>query len=170
MEFNKLCLTRESVRDYSSRPVEQEKLDAVLEAARLAPTACNKQPFKFFVLKSEEALAKAAESAARFAWVKSAPVVILGCIDHSQEWVRRYDGKQHGIVDISIASEHICLAAAEQGLGTCWICSFDTALCAQIFGLPENLEPAVIIPIGYANYVGKRQKERKPLSEIVEIL
>lgn len=186
-----ICRTRESVRDFAPLPVEAEKLQAVLEAARLAPSACNRQPWKFFVLQSEAARAKAAELVAKFPWIAGAPVIIVCCIDHSQEWVRRYDGKPHGIVDIAIAAEHICLAAAEQGLGTCWVCSFDVSAfkaafakefaAAQGTSVPalthaesaamiNDLEPAVLIPLGYPAYDGPREKSRKALEEIVEVL
>jgi nitroreductase len=170
MNLIDLSLQRESVRDYKSTPVEEEKLNMVLEAARLAPSACNKQPWKFYVCKSEQALDKIATCAERFTWLRGAPVVILCCVDHSQEWVRRADKKSHGNIDIAIAVEHICLAATEQGLGTCWICAFDAAKCKEIFELDENLEPAVIIPLGYPNYEGVRDKIRKDMSDIVEIL
>lgn len=97
-----------------------------------------------------------------------APLGILCCIDHSQEWVRPADSKQHGTIDIAIAAEHICLAAAEQGLGSCWICNFDVDKASGLFDLPDNLEPAVLIPIGNSATESIREKSRKDLSEIVE--
>lgn len=169
MKLSELSLIRESVRDYSSRSVEADKLNEVLEAARLAPSACNRQPWKFLVLKSDEARAKAAAAVGKFEWMAGAPVIIVGCVDHSQEWVRGYDGKPHGDIDVAIAAEHICLAAAQQGLGTCWICSFDAKAFASAFNLPGNLEPVVILPLGYPAYEGQRPKQRKALEEIVEI-
>lgn len=169
MRFLDLCITRESVRGYKSAPVEKEKLDYVLEATRLAPSACNRQPWKFLVLKSAEALEKAAQCYDRD-WFKTAPLAILCCIDHSQEWVRPADGRQHGTIDIAIAAEHICLAAAEQGLGSYWICNFDADKASGLFNLPENLEPAVLIPIGYSATENTRDKSRKALSEIAETL
>jgi len=168
MDFNTLCNNRASVREYANTPIEEEKLAAVLEAARLAPSACNKQPWKFFVLKSEEAIEKAA-SCHQFSWCKTAPVTILCCIDHSREWIRPYDEKRHGNIDLAIAVEHICLAATEQGLGTCWICYFDAKLCKEKFELPEHLEPAVMIPIGYPKVEGT-PKKRTSISNIVEVL
>lgn len=169
MTFLEICKARESVRKYTSAPVEKEKLEYILESVRLAPSACNRQPWKFFVLESAEALEKAAQCYARD-WFRTAPLAILCCIDHSQEWVRPADGKQHGIVDIAIAAEHICLAAAEQGLGSCWICNFDVDKAAGLFDLPDNLEPAVLIPVGYSASVDLREKSRKSLPEIVETL
>ena len=87
---------------------------------------------------------------------------IVSC---DEEWVRA-DGKRHGDIDIAIAVEHLCLAATEQGLGTCWVCNFDAALCKQLFGMGDNEEPAVLIPLGYAADEPK-EKRRKALGEIV---
>lgn len=168
MTINEICNIRESVRDYSSAPVEAEKLSYVLEAARLAPSACNRQPYKMLVLESEEAKARMNAIVSRFSWTQGAPLLILICADHSQEWVRSTDGKQHGDIDCAIAAEHICLAAAEQGLGTCWICSFDAKATAAALDLPENLEPVILLPLGYPNYEGQRAKTRKSIDEFVE--
>lgn len=167
MTFKDICMTRESVRGYKDTPVEAEKLDYILEAVRVAPSACNRQPWKFLVLESADALSRAAQCYDRD-WFKTAPMAILCCIDHSQEWVRPSDSKAHGTIDIAIAAEHICLAAAEQGLGTCWICNFDVHEASKLFALPDNLEPAVLIPLGYSASADLREKSRKPLSEIIE--
>ena len=169
MKLLDICKVRESVRGYRTTPVEEEKLDYILETVRIAPSACNRQPWKFFVLKSADALAKAAQCYDRD-WFKTAPLAILCCIDHSQEWVRACDSKQHGTVDIAIAAEHICLAAAEQGLGSCWICNFNVDKASGLFDLPDDLEPAVLIPIGYSAAEGVRAKSRKEISEIIEVL
>ena len=91
---------------------------------------------------------------------------IIASILHDEEWVRS-DGKKHGNIDIAIAVEHLCLAATEQGLATCWVCNFDANLCKDQFGLPVNEEPAVIIPLGYAADEMK-PKNRKVIDEIVK--
>lgn len=168
MKISELSLIRESVRDYSSRCIEEEKLNEVLEAARLAPSACNKQPWKFLVLQSDEARNKAAKAVGKFEWMAGAPVIIVCCVDHSVEWVRGYDNKPHGDIDVAIATEHICLAAAAQGLGTCWICSFDAKAFASAFELAPELEPVALIPLGYPAYEGQRPKSRKSLNDIIE--
>jgi len=170
MNLNEICNTRESVRDYATTPIESGKLAYILEAARLAPSACNRQPYRIMVLESPQARAKVGGIVTRFAWIQQAPVQILICVDHSQEWVRSLDGKHHGDIDAAIVAEHICLAATEQGLGTCWICSFDTKAVAEAFSLPENLEPVILLPLGYPGYEGQRAKTRKPLEQIVEKL
>jgi len=94
-----------------------------------------------------------------------APMYVIASILHDEEWVRS-DGKHHGDIDIAIAVEHLCLAATEQGLATCWVCNFDAALCKQLFGLPGNEEPAVVIPLGYADDEPK-EKKRKPIEDII---
>lgn len=86
------------------------------------------------------------------------------CRSYDEEWVRS-DGKHHGDIDIAIAVEHLCLAATEQGLATCWVCNFDAEKCKQFFGLGDNEEPAVLIPIGYAADEPK-EKKRKEIGEI----
>ena len=91
--------------------------------------------------------------------------MIIASILHDEEWVRG-DGKHHGDIDIAIAVEHLCLAATEQSLGTCWVCNFDAELCKSLFGLSENEEPAVLIPLGYPADAPK-DKNRKAIHEIV---
>jgi nitroreductase len=91
---------------------------------------------------------------------------VIASILHDEEWVRA-DGKHHGNIDIAIAVEHLCLAATEQGLATCWVCNFDAILCKELFALPESEEPTVIIPIGYAADEQK-EKKRKPIEDIAK--
>ena len=95
-------------------------------------------------------------------WFATAPVCIIASVLHDEEWVRA-DGKYHG--DIDIAMEHLCLAAAEQGLATCWVCNFDAELCKSLFGLGENEEASVLIPLGYPADEPK-DKKRKSMEEI----
>lgn len=90
----------------------------------------------------------------------------MACTNHDESWHRRADNKDHADIDIAIAVEHLCLAATEQGLGTCWVCNFDAAQCREVLGLSGNLEPAVLIPVGYAEDE-PAEKKRKPLNEIL---
>ena len=163
--FLELVKSRYSCRAYQSINVEKEKLDYILECVRLAPSAVNKQPWLFHIVTNEEDKAKIQQCYARD-WFNSAPMYIVASILHDEEWVRS-DGKHHGNIDIAIAVEHLCLAATEQGLATCWVCNFDAALCKQLFALPENEEPAVIIPLGYAADEMK-QKNRKVMDAILK--
>ena len=121
MNFLELTKRRCSVRKYASRPVETEKLDYILEAARMAPSAVNYQPWCFLVVKSDKGREKIQSCYPR-EWFKQAPCYIVVCGDHAQSW-KRADGKDHMDIDAAIAAEHICLAAAEQGLGSCWVCN-----------------------------------------------
>ena len=99
---------------------------------------------------------------------KTAPCYIIMCADHSVSWKRRIDNKDFADVDVSIATEHICLAATEQGLGTCWVCNFDPAVLKENFSLPEHINPVAIISLGYEQEKLEIEKNRKPLSEIVK--
>lgn len=165
MNFLELVQQRYSCREYdSNRAVEKEKLDYVMECVRLAPSAVNRQPWRFRIV-SDEAVRKQVAQCYRREWLQTAPVYIVASILHDEEWVR-FDGKHHGDIDIAIAVEHLCLAATEQGLGTCWVCNFDAALCKQLLSLPDNEEPAVLIPIGYSKQ-SLPEKKRKAMEEIV---
>lgn len=163
MTFLDLSNSRYSCRDYQPRDIEKEKLDYILQCVRLAPSAVNKQPWLFHIIETEQEKAKIQQCYPRD-WFKTAPTYIIASVLHDQEWVRA-DGKQHGDIDVAIAVEHLCLAATEQGLATCWVCNFDLNLTKQLFNIPNNEEPTVIIPIGYPADQPK-PKTRKPLNEI----
>ena len=165
MSFLELTKKRHSVRKFEDRPVEREKLLQVLEAARNAPSACNIQPWHFIVLTEEKIKSKVAETYPRD-WFKKAPVVIVACGDHSVSW-KRADGKDHCDVDLGIVIEHMALAAADLGLGTCWVCAFDAKRCHEILELPDNLEVIALLPLGYPDEERIPDKNRKPLEEIV---
>ncbi|NLY88194.1 MAG: nitroreductase [Firmicutes bacterium] len=165
MSFLELTKKRYSVRKYKDKPVEKEKILQVLEAARNAPSACNYQPWHFIVLNDEIIKTKVAETYPKD-WFKKAPVVIVACGDHSVSW-KRADGKDHCDVDLAIAIDHMTLAAADLGLGTCWICAFDAKSCHEILELPENLEVIALLPLGYPDDETIPDKKRKSLDEIV---
>ena len=148
MDFLELTKKRYSCRAYQTRDVEREKVDYVMECVRLAPSAVNKQPWRFHIVRKEEDRAGLQQCYSR-EWFKTAPMYIVGTVLHDEEWVRA-DGKRHGDIDVAIAVEHLCLAATEQGLATCWVCNFDAERCRQLLGLSEREEPAVLIPLGYA--------------------
>lgn len=165
MNLLELIKSRYSCRSYLPASVEPEKLDYIMECVRMAPSAVNKQPWRFRIISSEEDKAKLQRCYVR-TWFTSAPMYIIASIAHDEEWVRS-DGKAHGNIDIAIAVEHLCLAAAEQGLGTCWVCNFDALLCKELFNFANNEEPAVLIPIGYPADEPK-PKMRKSITEIVK--
>ena len=119
MDFLELTKKRYSVRSYTSQEVEKEKLDYILECARYAPSAVNKQPWQFIVVQSELQKQKL-QKVYPAKWFVEAPLYIIVCANDSVAWTRQYDNKNHADIDAAITTEHICLAAAEQGLGTCW--------------------------------------------------
>lgn len=164
MDFRELITTRYSVRAYKSEPVEDEKLQQVLNAARLAPTAANRQPFQLIVIHT---VGREAELSRIYKpeWFHKAPLVICACALPSYAWSRK-DDKNYSDVDVTIAMDHLILAATELGLGTCWIAAFDPATAREVLRLPEGVHPVAFTPLGYpADQPGV--KRRKPLSELV---
>lgn len=165
MEFDKLIRIRFSVRSFTNQKVDRKIILEILEAARMAPSAANYQPWHFIVITQPENLAEIQEVYPR-TWFKEAPVCIVICSDHLQSWKRKPDGKDFADVDMAIAIDHLVLKATDLGLGTCWVCNFDAALARKKLQLPDHIEPLAIIPIGYTKSEAP-VKSRKALSEIV---
>jgi nitroreductase len=165
MEYSELIAARYSVRAYHPDPVEDEKLQVVLEAARLAPTAANRQPFQLIVLHTtgrEDEIGKIY----RRPWFVQAPLVIAVCAISSQAWVRESDRFNARLIDAAIVADHVILAAANLGLGTCWVAAFNVEAARKVLQLPDEAEPVIFTPLGYpADVPGS--KIRKPLSELV---
>jgi len=168
MEFSQLISTRYSVRTYKPDPVEEDKLAQVLEAARLAPTASNRQPFKLIVIPTagrEEELLKIYNKK----WFVQAPYVICGCGMPAEAWVRQGDQQNYFMVDMGIVFDHLILAATELGLGTCWIAAFDPQAAREVLELPPEFVPVLFTPLGYPEKQ-PYDKRRKPLEVLVERL
>lgn len=166
MKFNELAKQRVSIRSYTKRPVSKKMLAEVLEAGRLAPTACNYQPFQFVVVKEPENLAALAEGYPA-PWFAEAPVVIAVCIQASKAWKRKkHDDKSYADVDGAIAADHMTLAAVELGLGTCWIGAFNPKVIRKALQVPRSIEPLILLTLGHPNEKG-RPKNRKSLDELV---
>ncbi len=168
MDFFELAGKRYSLRRFSRQKVEKEKIDRILEAGRLAPTACNNQPQKILVLDSEEALEKVKKcTPCHF----DAPLMLIVCYDKTESWKRDYDGRDFGDIDASIVGTHLMMEAAELGLGTTWVGFFDPAAVVREFSLPENIIPIALFPTGYpAEGAGpnmERHSNRKPLGQTV---
>ena len=164
MEFSELITQRYSVRAYKPDPVEDEKLQQVLEAARLAPTAANMQPFQLIIIHTEGREGELRRIYDRD-WFVQAPLIIVACGIPSKAWVR-HDKANYGVVDVAIIMDHLILAAADQGLGTCWIGAFNPEAAREILGLPEGVDPIVMTPLGYPDDEWKR-KVRNSLDELV---
>ena len=137
MDFLELAKERYSCRSFADKKVEKEKLEKILEAGRIAPTAVNYQPQRILVLQEPEKLAKLSECT-RFGW--GAPVIMIICYDKNISWKRKYDGKDEGIIDASIVTTQMMLEIQDLGLGTTWIGSFDPQKIREVYEIPENLE------------------------------
>ena len=155
---------RYSARSYLNKPVEEEKLNKILVAARLAPSAANRQNWKFIVVKNKKTRELLAEAAADQSYVKEAPVVIAG-ISIDPDYIMRC-GVQEAPVDLAIAIDHMSLQATELGLGTCWIGAFNQDKVKKILKVPKQYKVIDMLLIGYA---ADRPtfKSRKSLKEIV---
>lgn len=165
MELSDIIKNRYSVRDYKPIEIGKTLILDILEAARLAPSAVNFQPWHFIVIQEDKVLSEMKGCYDRN-WFKTVPTVIVACADHSQSWKRSSDGKDFATIDLAIAIDHITLKATELGLGTCWVCNFDVNRCSELLNLPQNIEPVALIPLGYPNSKSP-VKKRKPLDEIV---
>jgi nitroreductase len=172
MDYYKLVMTRESIRDYDpDRPVKKEVLEKILDAGRMAPSACNYQPWQFLVIESPAMLEKVRACYHR-QWYKDAPqiLVVLGLKDKA--WVRGFDGYNSIETDLAIVMTHLILAAENEGVGTCWIEAYDPAILASALDLQEGQVVFGITPLGYprSGFVKKGIKNRKTLEEIVRYL
>ena len=135
MRLLDLIRNRYSCRKYSDKAVTLQQMEYIKECVRLAPSAVNKQPWRFRIVNTDEGRKKIRQCYDR-EWFKSPQIYVIATVLHNEEWVRT-DGKAHGNIDIAIAVEHLCLAATEQGLGTCWVCNFNVEKCKELFSIPE---------------------------------
>jgi nitroreductase len=165
MEFSELIAARYSVRAYLPDPVEDEKLFHVLEAARLAPTAANRQPFQLVVVHTAGRQAEIGRIYHR-PWFVQGPLVIAVCAISSQAWVRESDRFNARLIDATIVADHLILAAANLGLGTCWIANFNVNAAREVLSLPDDVEPVIFTPLGYPADQPS-PKTRKTLAELV---
>jgi nitroreductase len=169
MKFMDLAKMRYSVRKYEEKIVEKEKLDLILAAGRIAPTAANLQPQRLIVIQQKDSLAKLKAGAN----VYGAPLAIIVCSDHTKTWKRPFDKKDTADIDASIITDHMMLQATELGLGTVWVCYFDPKIVKESFNIPDNLEPINILAIGYASdetgslasSPDRHSEQRKPLED-----
>jgi nitroreductase len=164
MEFESLIRQRYSVRAYKADAIEPEKLRRVLEAARLAPTAANRQSFQLIVIHTQGRGVDLQRIYAK-SWFVQAPLVICACGLPLGNWVRN-DGKNYNDVDVAIVMDHLILAAANEGLGTCWIGAFNASQARAVLQLPDEVEPIAFTPLGYPNDTPK-EKQRKPFETFV---
>jgi len=175
MEFESVIKTRKSIRDYSDKPVEDEKIDFLLDCARLAPSWANRQCWYFIVVKDKKSIEELSKTSIINRWLKNVPVIIVACGDPRHSGSR--NDINYFIVDVSIALEHLVLAATDKGLGTCWIAGFNEKKVKEILLIPGNIRVVALTPLGYPagknSFVGKlfkvvtQSKKRKSLDKIV---
>ncbi|MEA3500972.1 MAG: nitroreductase family protein [Candidatus Marinimicrobia bacterium] len=174
MKFLDLIKRRQSDRKYLDKPVEREKLDRCIEAARLAPSASNSQPWKFIIiddkkLKNEVANATFTKIVKFNSFVPTAPVIIVITIDKPKLMLQMGNilkKTNYGLIDIGIATEHFCLQATEEGLGTCILGWFDEKKIKKILGIPKKNKIGLVISLGYSGHKTIREKKRKSIKEI----
>ncbi len=156
---------RKSVRTWASRQVDQETIDRVIEAARVAPSAKNVQEWRFVVVTDEASRVKLGEAANGQSFVAAAPVVVVACAQTDHRVMSC--GHPAYLIDVAIAVDHLTLAAVEEGLGTCWIGAFDPAEVRTILGIPEDVEVIELLPLGYPADPEPTRKSRLAMSEVV---
>ena len=156
---------RRSIRRYKPQPVENEKLNRVLEAGRLAPSAANRQPCHFIVV-TDQSLREALRASYNQSWFVNAPVILVVCAKTDTAWVRR-DGEEYWKVDGAIALQNMVLCATEEGLGTCWIAAFSEEPARRILNLPQNVRIVAMTPLGYPDETKGAVTDRKPLDEMI---
>ena len=172
MSFLDLVRKRQSERKYSDKPVPRDVIERCLEAARLAPSACNSQPWTFLVVEGD---AKNRLAAAAFSGLYSmnsfaarASVLVVVLTERSKYMARlggHIRGVQYSLIDIGIACEHLCLQAAEEGIGACWLGWFNEKGVKKVLGLPRAARIDVIISMGYPESETLRNKNRKSVDE-----
>ncbi len=167
MDFFETIEKRYSTRGFKDKPVEKEKLDKILEAARRAPTGVNYQPFKIIIIdtkKNKELLQKIYPQP----WFVEAPIVICIAASHKDAWTRPWDGKNIADIDATIVMDHIILAATALGLGTCYIGAFKPYAALELLDYDETLEPILFTPLGYSDAEpSERNNVRKDIEELV---
>ncbi len=172
MTFHELIHQRESIRNYDpDRPVEKEKLDRILDAGRFAPSASNRQPWRFYLISSREYLERAHTFYAR-SWFSDAPHVLIVAGKRSEAWIRQTDGYNSLEPDLTIAMDHLILAAESEGVGSCWIAAFDPEALKQSGILEPDEEVFAMTPLGYQKngFTKPGNKNRKPMDEVVKFL
>ena len=159
--------TRKSVRAYLDKPIEEEKLNAVLEAARLAPSASNRQEWRFVIVREKEARNQVAMAAGQQMFIAQAPVIIVACAETDGHLMTC--GEPCYPIDVAIALDHLTLRAVELGLGTCWIGKFNADEVKKILGIPDEIKVVQLMPLGYPVEPDAIQKKRRAFAEIVKL-
>ena len=157
---------RKSVRKYLNKTIDKEKLLTILEAGRIAPSASNRQEWRFVIVRDNETKRKLADAANSQSFMGEASVVIVACAETDEHVMRC--GQACYPIDVAIALDHITLAAVDLGLGTCWIGAFDASKVKQILSIPVNIQVVALMPLGYPSDSSIANKKRMPFDEIVK--
>lgn len=165
MDVYEAIRTRKSVRSYLPRTVEEDKLQRILEAGRLAPSAGNRQEWRYVIVKDGGLRERLQEAAGGQAFVGEAPVVIACCAETDGRVMKC--GQPCYPIDLAISIDHLTLAATAEGLGTCWIGAFSEPEVKKILGIPEALRVVALLPLGYPKDPKPVGKSRKDLKELV---
>lgn len=166
MNFKQLASKRKSVRSFKDELVPDTIINQILEVAALAPSACNYQPWYYIVVDDKQLLTSIHEAYPREWFAKTRQLIVV-CGDHQQSWKRSFDAKDHCDIDVAITVDHLTLMAAEQGVGTCWVCHFDAAKVKEALHLPSHIEPIVIVPLGYPTDDSAAVKPRKSAAQMI---
>jgi len=173
VKFDQILNTRRSVRSFDSRPISEKDIISIIEAARLAPSACNSQTWRFIFVTRREIIQKICHEAMRPVipnkWLEQAPLLIVGC-SHLDIIANRVGGRVTGIeyyqIDLGIAMEHMVLKATELGLGTCWIGWFDENRLKNILEIPKKIKVSALLAVGYPKKAPGKKRKRKPAEKI----
>ena len=167
MEFNKLIAERYSVRSFKNEHLEKDVIDKILEAGHKAPTGCNYQPQRILVINSNDAIEKLKKcTKCHF----DAPTAMLVCYNRDESWQRVYDGELSAPVDAVIVATHLMLSAQDNGVGCCWVMHFDPSKMREEFNIPENINPAALLVMGYPSPESKPldlHYESRPMEDVV---
>ncbi|KPK63277.1 nitroreductase [candidate division WOR_3 bacterium SM23_42] len=166
MEFYEIIKKRKSVRKYKSDPIPEDVLNRILDAGRMAPSAKNYQPWHFIVVRDPEMKKKVAEACRNQPFMAEAGVIICGCALEKIAWGRMGNYMASWPHDLTIALDHIILAATNEGLGTCWIGAFDEKMVKDVLGIPDDVRVVALTPVGYPAEEA-RERGRLELKDIV---
>lgn len=170
MDFYKVIRTRRSIRSYKPDPVPEEVLNRVMDAARIAPSGSNRQPWKFIIVKDGSLRQRLASICGGQDFIAEPPVAVVACGYDIHRNRGGYMGEMSILVDVSIAFTHLIQAARAEGLGTCWIGAFDNNKVKELLNIPDNFYVVAVSPLGYPREEKFRDPgERKSLEEIVSI-
>lgn len=170
MDVFEAISTRRSVREYSSRPIPAEVMERMCQALRYAPSACNYQPWRFILVTDAELRRQVAQAANGQTWMAEAPVTVVGCGLPEQAYKHMGGSGNSAEIDVSIALDHLTLAAVAEGLGTCWIGAFDEKQVKRLLEIPRQVKVAAMTPLGYPASADLNfpisDNRRKPPAEI----